>query len=42
MIKLQNIKNAIELDKQNHNLFVADYPKDMLDIRTDDNFNLLS
>ena len=35
-VKPGKLKNAIELAKQNPNLLVADYPKDMLDTRTDD------
>lgn len=35
-VKQGKLKNAIDLAKQNPNLLVADYPKDMLDTRTDD------
>lgn len=35
-VKAGKLKNAIELAKQNPNLLVADYPRDMLDTRTDD------
>ncbi len=35
-VKSGKLKNAIHLAKQNPNLLVADYPKDMLDTRTDD------
>lgn len=35
-VKAGKLKNAIDLAKQNPNLLVADYPKDMLDTRTDD------
>lgn len=35
-VKSEKLKNAIDLAKQNPNLLVADYPKDMLDTRTDD------
>ena len=35
-VKSGKLKNAIDLAKQNPNLLVADYPKDMLDTRTDD------
>ena len=35
-VKSGKLKNAIELAKQNPNLLVADYPRDMLDTRTDD------
>lgn len=35
-VKVGKLKNAIELAKQNPNLLVADYPRDMLDTRTDD------
>lgn len=35
-VKSGKLKNAIDLAKQNSNLLVADYPKDMLDTRTDD------
>lgn len=35
-VKAGKLKSAIELAKQNPNLLVADYPKDMLDTRTDD------
>ena len=35
-VKPGKLKNAIDLAKQNPNLLVADYPKDMLDTRTDD------
>ena len=34
-VKQGKLKNAIDLAKQNPNLLVADYPKDMLDTRTD-------
>lgn len=35
-VKQGKLKNAIELAKNNPNLLVADYPKDMLDTRTDE------
>lgn len=35
-VKAGKLKNAIELAKQNSNLLVADYPREMLDTRTDD------
>jgi len=35
-VKSGKLKNAIDLAKQNPNLLVADYPKDMLDTRTDE------
>ena len=35
-VKSGKLKTAINLAKQNPNLLVADYPKDMLDTRTDD------
>ena len=35
-VKSGKLKNAIHLAKQNSNLLVADYPRDMLDTRTDD------
>lgn len=35
-VKSGKLKNAIDLAKQNPNLLVADYPRDMLDTRTDD------
>lgn len=35
-VKQGKLKNAIDLAKQNPNLLVADYPKDMLDTKTDD------
>ena len=34
-VKASKLKNAIELAKQNPNLLVADYPKEMLETRTD-------
>ena len=34
-VKQGKLKNAIDLAKRNPNLLVADYPKDMLDTRTD-------
>lgn len=34
-VKSGKLKNAIDLAKQNPNLLVADYPRDMLDTRTD-------
>lgn len=34
-VKSGKLKNAIESAKQNPNLLVADYPRDMLDTRTD-------
>ena len=35
-VKAGKLKSAIDLAKQNPNLLVADYPKDMLDTRTDE------
>ncbi len=35
-VKAGKLKNTIELAKSNPNLLVADYPKDMLDTRTDE------
>ena len=35
-VKAGKLKSAIDEAKQNPNLLVADYPKDMLDTRTDD------
>ena len=35
-VKAGKLKNAIDIAKNNPNLLVADYPKDMLDTRTDD------
>lgn len=35
-VKAAKLKNAIDIAKNNPNLLVADYPKDMLDTRTDD------
>ena len=35
-VKAGKLKNAIEIAKQNSKLLVADYPRDMLDTRTDD------
>lgn len=35
-VKAGKLKNAIDLAKSNPNLLVADYPKDMLETRTDD------
>ena len=35
-VKSGKLKNAIDEAKTNPNLLVADYPKDMLDTRTDD------
>lgn len=35
-VKAGKLKNTIDLAKQNPNLLVADYPKDMLDTRTDE------
>lgn len=35
-VKSGKLKNAIDLAKQNPNLLVADYPRDMLDTRTDE------
>lgn len=35
-VKAGKLKSAIEKAKENSNLLVADYPKDMLDTRTDD------
>lgn len=34
-VKSGKLKNAIDIAKSNSNLLVADYPKDMLDTRTD-------
>ena len=34
-VKSGKLKNAIELAKQNPNLMVADYPREMLETRTD-------
>ncbi len=34
-VKVSKLKNAIEVAKQNPNLLVADYPKEMLETRTD-------
>lgn len=34
-VKAGKLKTAIDLAKQNTNLLVADYPRDMLDTRTD-------
>lgn len=34
-VKSSKLKNAIEKAKENPNLLVADYPKDMLETRTD-------
>jgi len=34
-VKASKLKRAIELAKNNPNIMVADYPKDMLDTRTD-------
>ncbi len=34
-VKAGKLKNAIDMAKSNSNLLVADYPKDMLDTRTD-------
>lgn len=35
-VKAGKLKNTIELAKSNPNLLVADYPKDMLETRTDE------
>lgn len=35
-VKSAKLKNAIEKAKENPNLLVADYPRDMLETRTDD------
>ena len=35
-VKSGKLKNAIEIAKQNPKLLVADYPRDMLDTRTDE------
>ena len=35
-VKAGKLKNAIDMAKSNPNLLVADYPKDMLETRTDD------
>ena len=35
-VKAGKLKNAIDIAKCNPNLLVADYPKDMLETRTDD------
>lgn len=35
-VKSGKLRTAIEMAKNNPNLLVADYPKDMLDTRTDD------
>ena len=35
-VKAGKLKNTIDLAKQNPNLLVADYPRDMLDTRTDE------
>ena len=35
-VKVGKLKNAIDTAKNNPNLLVADYPRDMLDTRTDD------
>lgn len=35
-VKAGKLKNAIDAAKSNPNLLVADYPKDMLDTRTDE------
>ena len=35
-VKAGKLKNAIDLAKQNPNLLVADYPRDMQETRTDD------
>lgn len=35
-VKAGKLKNAIDEAKKNSNLMVADYPKDMLDTRTDE------
>ena len=42
-VKQGKLKNTIELAKQNKNLLVADYPKEMLETRTDDDlYNAVS
>lgn len=38
-VKPNKLKDAIEKSKANSNLLVVDYPKDMLDTRTDDDLN---
>lgn len=35
-VKASKLKNSIDKAKENPNLLVADYPKDMLETRTDD------
>ena len=35
-VKSGKLRNSIELAKKNRNLLVADYPRDMLDTRTDE------
>lgn len=35
-VKPEKLKNAIAMAKENPNLLVADYPKDMLETRTDE------
>ena len=35
-VKASKLRNAIDLAKKNPDLLVADYPKDMLDTRTDE------
>lgn len=35
-VKSGKLKNAIDVAKKNPNLLIADYPKDMLDTKTDD------
>ena len=35
-VKVEKLKNAIDTAKNNLNLLVADYPKDMLETKTDD------
>ncbi len=35
-VKSGKLKSTIELAKNNHNILVADYPKDMLETRTDE------
>ncbi len=35
-VKAGKLKNTIDIAKNNPNLLVADYPRDMLDTRTDD------
>lgn len=35
-VRASKLKTAIDMAKKNPNLLVADYPKDMLDTRTDD------